>query len=120
VPVSIIKWRTPAYTIDQKLPLFGFPHYRDWNEINDFVNSQNSNNGESFGYVSNEVKTITEWYMDAKHKSDNGFYVIGITEPLSFVEDYKFVQIGGKKRVYQKDGLDGETLVRIYRVAPKD
>lgn len=108
---------TPTYTYEQKLPLFGFPHKRYWNEINDFINTQNEVNNKSYGYITNEVKTIAEWYMDAKYKADSGFYVVAIKYPLSFVDDWSFVQIGGKELVYSLKNDQKYTIVKIYRVS---
>lgn len=110
------KWETPEYLIDQKLPLFGFAHKRYWNQINDFVNTYNYENNTDFGYITNEVKTISEWYMDAKYNSDGRFFVVGIKRPLSFVNDWKMSQVGNKSTVHEiKDATD-TTVVRIYLV----
>ncbi|MFH1648534.1 MAG: hypothetical protein ABIA11_02290, partial [Patescibacteria group bacterium] len=107
---------TPTYSYNQKLPLFGFPHSRYWDEINSFINNQNELNDESYGYMTNEWKTISEWYIDVKYKADTGFYVIGIKEPLSFIDDWAFVQVSGKELVYTIRDTQGDTVVKIYRV----
>ncbi len=107
---------TPKYTLEQKLPLFGFPHKRYWSEINNFINEQNKINQEELTYTTNEVKTISEWYMDADYGNERPFYIVGIKKPLSFVNDYKFPQIGGKRVVHEVKNEYGETVVRIYRV----
>jgi len=111
---EVFNLTTPKYNINQKLPLFGFPHYRGWNEINDYLNFQNIKNNEKYGYITNEVKTKSEWYMDAKYKSDDGFYAIGIKRPLSFVNDWGFTPIG-KKKLVEEFSIGDETKVRIYR-----
>ena len=105
---------TPEYSVKDKPPLFGFPLSRDWKEINEFINYQNKMRGEDFGYQSNEVKTITEWYVDVGYEAQS-FYGIGIKRPLSFVEDWKFPQYGGKEVVHEIKN-NGETVVRIYRI----
>jgi hypothetical protein len=105
---------TPEYTIYYNAPLFGFPHSRGWNEINDFINAQNVSRGEAFGYQTNEAKTISEWYMDAGY-GEGGFYAVGIKWPVSFVNDMKFTQYGRKEIVHEVV-KDGEVIVRIYRV----
>lgn len=110
---------TPEYSIEHKLPLFGFAHKRYWNEINDFINNENTNNNETLVYMSNELKTISEWYIDAQHGVDNEYYLIGVKRPFSFVNDYKFPQVGGKSTVWEIENDDGETVVRIYRVKGK-
>lgn len=111
---------TPTYTIEQKLPLFGFPHSRKWNEINAFINEQNALNNELLGYVSNEAKTISDWYMDVKRDAEGEFYVIGIKKPLSFVNDWKMPQYSGKYTVKEFVDSYGRSLARIYRVRPKN
>jgi len=99
-----------------KKPLFGFAHKRYWNEIDRFVNEKNKENKENLKYISNEVKTISEWYMDTGYGDKRPFYIVGIKKPLSFVEDYKYPQIGGKKTVHEIKNKYGVTVVRIYRV----
>jgi len=110
---------TPKYTIEQKLPLFGFPHKRYWNEINAFINEQNEENEEDLEYITNEVKTISEWYMDTGYASERPFYIVGVKRPLSFTNDYKYPQIGGKNTVREIENDYGETVVRIYYVKEK-
>lgn len=107
--------KTRAYSRADGLPMFGFPLSRHWNEINNYINQQNLTNREFFGYVSNEEKTISEFYMDTKNRVDGGFYAVGIKRPLSFVNDWGFPQFGGKKKVYEIK-KDDETVVRIYRI----
>lgn len=114
------KWETPKYNIDQKLPLFGFPHKRYWNEINSFVNTQNYENNEELGYMTNEVKTISEWYMDTKYKSSGLFYIVGIKRPLSFVDDWGMTQYGSRTLVHEIQNDFGETVVRIYKTRGRD
>ena len=43
----------------------GFTHKRFWNQINNFINDQNSVNSETCGYITNEDKTLAKFYMDA-------------------------------------------------------
>lgn len=109
------KLETKKYTIEDKLPLFGFPHKRYWNEINDYINELNVLNDEKMGYYSNEVQTISEWYMDTKFQSTDSFYAIGVKKPLSFVNDWNLTNIKGKKLI-KKFYRDGKTVVKIYKV----
>lgn len=107
---------TSEYTLDEKLPLFGFPHKRYWNEINDYINSQNEQNDSELGYITNEDKTISEWYMDAKYNLNKNFYIIGIRKPLSFVDDSQFPQIGNKTNIKEFFNDYGDTVTTIYLV----
>ena len=106
---------TPEYTIEQKLPLFGFPHYRHWDEINAYINSRNDETGEDYGYISNEDKTISEWYMDAKYRVTEGFYIIAVKRPVNFVQVSNYPQFSRKteeRRLMNND----DWVVRIYKV----
>lgn len=99
--------------------LIGFPHNRYWEEINAFVNEQNRQNGENFGYTTNESQTISRYYMDTLYMTSGNFYAIGIKLPWSFSNDYKFPQIRGKHTVKKIKSEYGENVVRIYRVEGK-
>lgn len=111
----LTKFKTPVYSIEDKLPLFGFPHSRNWNEINEFVNQQNRDLGEDFGYITNEDKTISEWYMGAKQRADNGFYIVVIKDPVNFVLESSYPQYPRKTKVAQF--MNGsEWYAKIYRV----
>ncbi len=107
--------KTSKYTIDQKIPMFGFPHYRYWNQINNFVNTKNKENGEKYTYITNEDKDFTDWYMDVRYNNANGFYIIGIKRPLSFVGDSSYPQYPNKE-IVKTFYKDSEKVVTIYRV----
>ncbi|NMB69918.1 phospholipid carrier-dependent glycosyltransferase [candidate division WWE3 bacterium] len=109
---------TPKYTAEQKLPLFGFPHNRYWNEINSFVLEQNELNNEKFTYHTNEDKSVSEWYMNVKFSDKNGFYGVGVNKPTNFVSDWSYTHYG-KSRIVVKEFGDEEVKVKIYRIPPK-
>jgi hypothetical protein len=109
---------TPMYYDKPKLPLFGFPHGRYWNEINDFISEQNILRNENYGYHTNEDKSVSEWYMSAKYSDKNGFYGVGISKPTNFVPDWSYTKYG-KSRVVVKEFGDKNVTVRIYRISPK-
>lgn len=113
--VQLLNLVTPKYTYEQKLPLFGFPHKRMWNEINKWVNEHNVIEGKKVSYITNEAKTISDWYMNAIYQKTEPYYAIGIKKPLSFVNDYTFSDIPNKKSIY-KIVKDNETVVVIYLV----
>jgi hypothetical protein len=108
-------FRTREYHVTEKAPLFGFPLQRYWNEINTWVNEQNASREYQYKFISNEVKTISEWYMDAGAGTGEKFYAIGIKRPLSFFNDWSFPQYFTKKEVH-RIAKDGETVVKIYEV----
>jgi len=95
----------------------GFTHSRKWAEINKWVNDQNKLSNEKFGYYTNEYPQIAKYYMDTEFKSDADFYAIGIKRPQTFATDYSFPQIKNKHTVHEIENEEGETVVKIYRVA---
>ena len=112
-PFKILYLKTPKYTIEQKLPLFGFPHSRKWNEINDFINKKVEENPICNGYVTNEDKTVSEWYIDANYELDGCFYVIGVRRPVNFVEDWNVTNIGSKTEIHSIE-VNGNKVVKIF------
>ncbi|GAI93702.1 unnamed protein product, partial [marine sediment metagenome] len=70
------------------------------------------------GYITNENKGISGFYMESTYDDSSGYYAIGIKRPLSFVTDYKFSQIHSKKTVHTIRNEFGDAIVRIYRVEP--
>jgi hypothetical protein len=115
--VKIISQESPEYSLEQKLPLFGFVHARYWKEINAFVNSENIKNNENCGYVTNEDKVISDWYMDAKYANTGCFYAVGIKNPMNFVKDWSFPQYPQKSLV--KTFRNKQVVVKIYKSIQK-
>lgn len=111
-------FRTRKYDVKEKAPLFGFPLRRYWNEINAFVNEQNAGREYQYKFISNEVKTISEWYMAAGGGTGSRFYAIAIKRPLSFINDWGFPQYPEKNKVHEIS-KNGETVVKIYEVINK-
>ncbi|MBI2620758.1 glycosyltransferase family 39 protein [candidate division WWE3 bacterium] len=113
----IFKWETKDYTHKDNLRnKIGFPHKRYWKEINKFVNTQNIKNGENYDFYSNEDRSLSSYYMDAKWETNNGFYFIGIKRPYSFQNDWKTSQIKNKATVRTIPNERGEVVARIYRI----
>ena len=94
----------------------GFPHKRYWKEINNFVNAQNVERGEVFGYYTNEDKGIARIYMDTEVVTGGNFYGIGIKRPYSLAKDYKFPQYKNKHTIHKIRNEYGDTVVNIYWV----
>ena len=105
---------TPVYSMSDKLPLFGFPHKRFWKNINSYITSQNNR----YGYMTNEDKTVSEFYMDTKYAPERGYYIVGINRPQSFVEDWRMEQYGGElvHTITRQTKYGPEAVVKIYKV----
>lgn len=114
---NILFWKTRKYSQEDDLRhKTGFPHKRYWAQINAYVNEQNKINGVVRGYISNEDKALTKFYMEAPNDRTESYYAIGIKRPYSFEVDYKFSQINKKKTVYSIQSESGESVVRIFLI----
>jgi hypothetical protein len=112
-------FETKDYKIEDKPPLFGFPLYRRWDEINDIVVSDMKKVGAvGYGFMTNEDKTVCQWYMEPDYRADGGVYIVGVKRPLSFREDWQFTHIGGKNLIAELYN-DERLVVKIWRVDPK-
>ncbi len=108
----------PVYMRGSYIPLFGFPHQRFWNEINDFINAENLKNHENLRFITNEDKAFCDNYMDSQYGVGQSYYAVGIKRPTNFVADYSFSNIGSKSLV-AKYSHNNETVVKIYKVRGK-
>lgn len=112
---SIFGFETPKYERGEPLRhLLGFPLRRNWKEINEFVNEQNSKNGENLSYITNENRSLSTFYMDSEYKVANSMYLIGVKRPYSFATDYTFPQFKGINTIHKMQNEEGETVVNIY------
>jgi len=94
--------------------ILGFPHGRNWKEIREFIHSQE--NFDQFTFFTNENSAMASFYLDMEFDRTSKMYVIGVKNPYSFVTDYKFSQLSGKKTVKTIKGANDETLAKIYIV----
>jgi hypothetical protein len=98
---------TPYY--EKEVLTFGFPHFRDWKNINDFL--QNYNN--TCGYITNEGKEISQIYIDLKYGETTGcYYIISVKKPFISTRDGVTFH-GATKKIYQYEAR-GNPLTRVY------
>ncbi|MFC1624808.1 ArnT family glycosyltransferase [Patescibacteria group bacterium] len=117
----ILFFKTPEITHEDRLrSKTGFPHKRYWKEINDFVNTQNVERGEIYGYYTNEDKGIARIYMDTEVVTGGSFYGVGIKRPYSLAKDYKFPQYKNKSTIHKIRNEYGDTVVNIYWVGEQN
>ena len=118
---KILLFKTPEITNEDRLrSKTGFPHKRYWEEINDFVNSQNLQKGVEYGYYTNEDKGIARIYMDTEVVTGENFYGIGIKRPYSLATDYKFPQYKNKSTIHKIKNEYGDTVVTIYWIGEQE
>ena len=65
-------WRLSEPDVAYHLPLFGFPYYRHWEQIADYITAS----GNTGHYYSNEKETISRFYIPFDRNVDaSGHYV---------------------------------------------
>lgn len=99
--------------------LLGFPYYKGWEEVSNFISS--SSDYKDLKYITNDNRSFPSFYLkDMEYgQSENGYLAIGIKRPYSFVNDYKFSQIRKKNTIKIIEDENGSTLARIYYVEPR-
>jgi len=112
----ILGKETRRYTYED-LPnnVIGFPIRRGWVEINEYLAGLDYPR-----YITNENQSISNFYVGGNYGEGEGtYYVVGVKDPLSFVKDYTFSQIGGKHTV-KEIKVNGVTTAKIYLVDGKE
>lgn len=120
VQEEIFGYKTNSYNA-KSLPnnIIGFPIYRGWEKAAEFLNAENVRNGSDIPYITNEVTSISGFYLDLKKGTGSEYYAIGVKRPLSFTTDYTFPTVKNKKTI-EKIEVNGENVMRIYKVTVND
>ena len=100
---------TPAF----HLSMFGFPYYRHWNEIGDFI-EYSENNGY---YSTNERKSIARYHISLKKDTKEAGYFIYIKNPQSFTNNIIYEKANYWAKNYQEIlsfYKNGKSVAKIY------
>ncbi len=112
-------WTFPVPSGNYHLSLFGFPYYRNWKGIRDFIKTSTFEPTIA-SYATNEKTTISTHYVNLGYSGDNASIFIYIKNPQSFIN-----KIAEEKSAYwiaQHDpeytlSRNGEEIVRVYLMA---
>lgn len=106
-------WTFPQVNLLYHSSLFGFPYFRDWEGIRDFVTSF----PEVTAYMSNERQAISRYYIPFdREKVSAGFFVY-VKNPQSFENNIIYDKAAYWVSHYQPVHTltrNGSDLVRIY------
>lgn len=82
---TVYKTKTRKYDqITLSNNIIGFPLNRHWEEINQIIQEDIRNAGaniDDYTYITNEVKSVSAFYMDIPYGSSSRMYAIGIKNP---------------------------------------
>ncbi len=112
--------KTKEYYYDykgQKLPLFGFPHNRNWDVINEYLNELSTSDEVFSGYSTNEDQVVSKWYMSIPYKSKGDYYFVGIRNPSNFVNDFNPPAESEKELIRTLYKENGNSYAKIFKVS---
>lgn len=110
-------WTFPEPTPIYHLSLFGFPYYRDWEGISEFIKQY----PEIAAYSTNERKSIVRYYVPLEKDTNRAGFYIHIRNPQTFTET-----ASGEKSEYWMEKYDpiftltkaNQDYVRMYIMEP--
>ena len=95
------------------LSMFGFPYYRHWEEIGNFV-TQGKNNGF---YSTNERKSIARYFIPFSKDTDSAGHFVFIKNPQTFTNEILQEKALYWSKKYKPDRIfynNGREVVNIY------
>jgi 4-amino-4-deoxy-L-arabinose transferase-like glycosyltransferase len=113
-------WTFPVPNSMYHLSMFGFPYYRNWEGIRDFVKSAAFEPTIS-AYSTNERSPLARYYVNLEKSSDKAGVYIYVKDPQSFAN--KIVEEKPQYWVSKYDpaytlSRNGEEIVRVYLMVP--
>lgn len=114
-------WTFPKPNAIYHLSMFGFPYYRNWEGIRDFVKADSLSLEPVTAYSTNERKSLVRFYVPLEKSSNKAGYYIYIKDPQSFTN-----QIIEEKPLYWTSKYspdytltrNGEEIVKVYKMVP--
>lgn len=106
-------WTFPQINLLYHSSLFGFPYYRDWEGIREFVSSF----PEIIAYVTNERQAISRYFIPLNSKKDEAGFFVYVKNPQSFENNIMYDKAAYWVSHYQPVHTltrNGNDLVRIY------
>lgn len=108
-------WTLPKPTPIFHLSMFGFPYYRHWNEIDDYIRS-----GEkALYYTTNERVSIARFHIDLEKDGEKAGYYVYIRNPQTFTNEVTNKRISDwmtSNRPVAEFSNEGKVVSQIYLV----
>jgi 4-amino-4-deoxy-L-arabinose transferase-like glycosyltransferase len=113
-------WTFPRPNAIYHLSMFGFPYYRNWEGIRDYLKSSTLEPTIA-AYSTNERKALARYYINLEKSSDKAGIYIYIKNPQSFtneiVEEKPKYWVANHAPEYTLS-RNGEEIVRVYLMVP--
>ena len=114
---KFLLWTMPTPNPTYHISLFGFPYFRDWESISEFV----SGNPEVSAYSTNERESISRHHVNLLKDTDKAGFYIFLQFPQSFTEHMlndKALYWASKYPPVYTLSKGGADLVTIYKMPP--
>lgn len=114
---QFLAWTLPMPTPIYHLSMFGFPYYRNWEGIGDFI----SQFPEVGAYSTNERKSIARYYIPLEKDTEKAGFFVHVRHPQSFTEDILYEKADYWAQNYEPVhtlSRFGRDLVRVYLMEP--
>ena len=110
-------WTLPIPTPIYHLSMFGFPYYRNWEGIGDFI----SQFPEVEAYSTNERKSMARYYIPLEKGTEKAGFFVHVRHPQSFTENIIYEKADYWAQNYEPVhtlSRFGRDLVRVYLMEP--
>jgi 4-amino-4-deoxy-L-arabinose transferase-like glycosyltransferase len=110
-------WTFPNPSVVYHLSMFGFPYFRDWEGIRDFIKAH----PEVTAYTTNERPAIARYYVGLDKGSDEAGFYIYVMNPQSFTNEITSLKGAYWTQNYEPVHTltrNGDDFVRIYIMIP--
>ncbi len=111
------RYETVKYSHENlKNNILGFPINRRWREVGELVRNYSIPEGTAFGYHTNEVTSIANYYVGLEPELSEHAFVIAVKHPYNFVNDTRFSYIEDKELLQRFKNAKGDTVSSVYVV----
>ncbi len=109
--------KTTTPYVNKEVLTFGFPHFRDLDNVNNFINAQED---KCIYYISNEGKEVIQIYFDINYgETKECYYILSIKKPFISTRDgVNFAQTKGKAPIYIYNAR-GKDVTKLYKIPAK-
>jgi len=114
---QFLLWTLPKPSPAFHLSLFGFPYYRNWQGVRDYIKAH----PETTAYTTNEKDSIARHYLGLEKKSDLAGFYIYVKNPQSFTNEILNEKANYWAQHYQPVSTFtrfGRDMIRIYIMVP--
>lgn len=112
---KFLVWTLPKPTPIFHLSMFGFPYFRHWDEIGDYIKLDQ----QTLFYTTNERVSISRYHIDLEKDGEKAGYYVHIKDPQTFTNEITNTRIAAWVDAYKPEVTyqnNGEAVSEIYLI----